>query len=210
MYETDSAAEMVEEMLAQELGGDGSSREYYGELVPGEAELASELLDASSDHELDQFFGKIIQGVGKLAKSPAAKMLAGAARGLAKKALPVAGAAVGNMIMPGIGGMVGGNLAGALGSAVGLEGEGLSGEDEQHEVAKRVVRATQQAAQQVASDPRAGSQPKSAVKDAVSSAVRTHLPGLAKSGTAAPGAGNTAGRTGRWIRQGNKIVLMGL
>jgi hypothetical protein len=216
MYETDVAAELVEEVLQEETGGDHEGAyEVYGEGTSQEEELASELLELSSDHELDHFFGKVFKGVTKFIKSPTGKLLTGALRGLAKKALPIAGSALGNLVVPGLGGMVGGNLAGGLGSAIGLEGEGLVGEEEQ-EVAKRVVRVAQQAARQVAQDPQAAVNPREAVKSAVSNAVRSHLPAIAGTGQAGiepPGLlqGQAPGRrSGRWIRRGNRIVLLGV
>jgi hypothetical protein len=216
MYETDAAAEVVEEILQEEVGtGEYESYENVGEGPQGEADLAGELLELSTDHELDQFFGKLVKGVSKFAKSPMGKMLVGTVKGLAKKALPLAGSIAGNIVAPGVGGMIGGNVAGALGSALGLEGEGLVAGEEEFEVAKRVVRVTQQAAGQLAQDPRVATDPRGAVKSAVANAVRTHLPGLAGGDQASipggvPVRAGTGGRSGRWVRRGHRIILLGV
>lgn len=103
-----------------------------------EMELASQLLEVQSDAELDEFLGKLVKraasAAGKFIKSPVGKQLVGALKGVAKKALPIAGAALGNMIVPGVGGAIGGKLASAAGSMFGLELEGLSQEDREFEV----------------------------------------------------------------------------
>jgi hypothetical protein len=208
MHDIDNTArEMVDELLRD----DEVEPELSDELVGGvesEADLASELLGASSDAELDYFFGKLMRGASRLLKSPAGQLLKGALKSVAKKALPVAGAALGNLVAPGIGGAIGGKLASSLGSAIGLELEGLSEEEQEMELSKRVVAAARQAVTQVANDPRVASDPRGAVRDAVTTAVRSNLPGLLS--PLAQGRQLRGASAGRWVRRGNRIVLYGV
>lgn len=193
------------EFMNDEFEGDG-------ELVFNEEEieqLAAELLAVSGEEELDHFFGKLVKkaggALGKFVKSPMGRQLVGMLRGLAKKGLPIAGAALGNMIAPGIGGMIGGKLASAAGSAFGLELEGLSPEDEQFEIAKQFIRLAGDAAKTALSAP-ANANPLTIARDAMGRAVSRYAPGLA-------GTGPTSFRgqqSGRWVRRGNRIVLYGV
>ncbi|MBE7446118.1 MAG: hypothetical protein HS132_13050 [Planctomycetia bacterium] len=72
-----------------------------------EMELASQLLEITDEDELDQFLGDIIKkagsAVGKFVRSPVGKALGGVLKGAVKKALPIAGSALGNLIAPGVG-----------------------------------------------------------------------------------------------------------
>src|SRR5215218_7608583 len=123
--------------------------------------------------------------------------------------------------------MVGGKLASAAGSMFGLELEGMSPQDQELEVARRFVRLAGGAVQQAAQTPQ-GANPVAAAKDAVLAAAQQHAPGLL-SGAGASGlssngngsrryAGGSAGtssgvgrrKTGRWVRRGNRIVLLGI
>lgn len=78
-------------------------------------ELASELLEVRSDQELDHFLGslfnKVASGIGKVIKSPVGKALGGILKTVAKKALPIAGGALGTFVGGPLGGMVGSKLA---------------------------------------------------------------------------------------------------
>src|SRR5438067_1817987 len=56
-----------------------------------ELELASELLEISSEAELEQFLGGLIKKVGGFMKSPIGQALGGVLKNVAKKALPVVG-----------------------------------------------------------------------------------------------------------------------
>lgn len=181
-----------------------------------EMELAAELLTVSSEAELDQFLGKLIKkagrAVGGFIKSPVGRALGGALKGVAKQALPMLGSAVGNSILPGVGGAVGGKLASATGRMFGLELEGLSYEDQEFEVAKGVVRlagtAASNAAQAAPSTP-----PQRVVQSALTEAAQQHAPGLLSGAipkaAARPNGGCLHKNSGRWVRRGNAIILMG-
>lgn len=185
--------------------------EYDGEVLD-EAdlqELAAELLSVSNEAELDQFLGGVIRkvgrAVGKVVRSPVGRHLGGVLKGVAKKALPMAGAAIGNYFVPGAGGAIGRKLGTAAGKAFGLELEGLSQEDAEFEVAKQFVRLAADATNRVLSTPE-GANAAAAAKRAVSKALRRHAPGL-RFETGATGAQATSGR---WVRRGNTIILYGV
>lgn len=194
-----------DEFMEEEVWGEG-------ELVFSEEEieqLASELLAVSNEGELDHFLGGLIKkagrAVGKFVKSPVGRQLGGLLKGFAKKALPIAGSALGNLIAPGIGGAIGGKLASAAGSAFGLETEGLSEEDQQFEIAKQFVRLAGDATKTAVSAP-AAANPMAVARQAMARAVQRHAPGYG-SGPAPAASGQ---QSGRWVRRGNRIVLYGV
>lgn len=57
-----------------------------------------------SEEELEEFFGKLVKAAGSFIKSPVGKTLGGVLKNVARTALPVAGAALGNLVAPGVGG----------------------------------------------------------------------------------------------------------
>ena len=161
-----------------------------------ETELAMELLSVSSEEELDQFLGKLIKSVGS-AVGKAARPLGGALKGLAKKALPFVGGALGSFIpIPGVGTAVGSALGSAVSKALEAELSGLELEEQEFEMARRFVRIAGTAAQE-AGQSAASSDPQAAVRSAVLDAARRHLPKL------------DGASTGRWVRRGDRIVILG-
>jgi len=180
-----------------------------------EMELAAELLTVSSDEELEYFLGKLIKKAGqkirKFAKSSTGRALGGILKGAARKALPILGRAAGTALGGPVGGALGGRLAKLAGRKVfGLELEGLSPEDQEFEVAKRFVRFAGEAAKNAAKTSRSMA-PMSAAKVAAKAAAHKHAPGLV--GARRPGSSASVGgrqRSGRWIRRGRRIVLMGV
>jgi hypothetical protein len=194
----------------------------YSESPFSEAEelaLASQLLNVTNEGELDQFIGKLIRGAGKslssLLKTPMGAQLGGIIKGAAKSALPLLGAAGGNFLIPGIGGAMGSKLASAAGSMLGLELEGLSREDQEFELARQIVRfggaATRNAEEvnQVAPGPEA-------TKQAAVAAAQQYAPGLLRPDTDKTQRGRRRRcrhqhrPEGRWVRQGNKILIIGV
>jgi hypothetical protein len=206
-FETEQEGEGDWELFdAGEGGGPFSSAE--------EMELAAELLTLSDEAELEQVLGKLIKKVGgkvkKFAKSSAGKALGGILKSAAKKALPIVGRAAGTFFGGPAGGAIGAKLASSAGRIFGLELEGMSPEDQEFEVARRFVRFAGTAAKKTALAPR--SAPSMAIaKAAVKAAARQHAPGLLRSGVSAPAAvfPSTGRRSGRWIRRGRKIVVLG-
>ncbi len=226
--EGDHESETDGEYIGEEYEESETDGEYMGEYAmespfseAEEMELAAELLTISNEAELDQFIGKLFKKIGrkfgKAIESPVGRALGGALKGVAKTAMPMLGSAAGNFLLPGVGGAIGGQLASAGGQMLGLELEGLSYEDQEFEVAKQVVRLSGAAAQNAAQAP--GSMPPlQAAQAALTSAAQEHAPGLlrpAASQTAGRPEGHTNGKrcshkaTGRWIRRGKSIVIMG-
>lgn len=201
------------EAFGQETG------EYTGyemESVFGEAaelELAAELLEVTNEAELEQFLGKLLQNasraVGKALSSPIGRQLGGMLKGIAKQALPTLGGLAGNFLLPGVGGAIGGKLGSAAGSLLGLELEGLSNEDREFEVAKQIVKLGGEAVKQ-ATDAPSGAAPQAVAQGAMTRAAQQHAPGLlGTTGTAGQGPGKRR-QSGRWVRRGNTIILLGV
>ena len=134
-----------------------------------------ELLSVSSEEELDQFLGKLLKNVGS-AVGKIARPLSGALKGLAKKALPFVGGALGSFIpIPGVGTAVGSALGSAVSKALEAELAGLELEEQELEMARRFVRIAGTAAGQAA-QAASSRDPQAAVRSAVLSAARRHLP----------------------------------
>lgn len=184
-----------------------------------EMELAAELLGVGDEAELDQFLGSLIkqagQAIGKAVKSPIGRKLGGFLKGAAKKVLPAAAGALGTVVGGPLGGMAASKLASAAGDAFGLELEGLSPEDQEFETARHFVRFAGEAARQ-ASKVLAAPDPEAAAKKAVTHAARQFAPGLlrpvarALQSEVGPAHGPRVAQSGRWVRDGQRIVLMGL
>ncbi len=144
-------------------------------------ELASELLSVTNEAELDMFLGKLFKkavgGVSKFMRSGTAKALGGMLKGIAKKALPIAGGALGTFVAPGLGTAIGGALGSAASNMFELELEGLSQEDREFETAKAYVRFAGNAARQAASANQS-QRPGDAARSATTNAARKFAPGL--------------------------------
>ena len=198
-----------------EVFGEAGAGEVFGEAEL--MELAAELLEVQSEQELDRFLGDLVsragRAVGRFVSSPTGQALGGLLKGAAKRALPVAGAALGTYLGGPAGAQIGGQLASAAGQMFGLELEGLSGEDREFEVAKGFVRFASEAVKNATASP-AGADPRATATAAAVAAAKQYAPGLlaASAGTATEGVGALAGRgrSGRWIRRGNRIVLLGV
>ena len=202
-----------QQFLQDEFEADFETDEYefeIGEDVAGEVEgtideveemeLAAELLAIGSEEELDQFLGKFFKsawrGIKKIAR-PLGRIL----KGIAKKALPFVGGALGSFIpIPGVGTALGSALGGAASKLLEVDLEGLSPEDQEFELARRFVRLMSNAAAHAANTP-----PGANLNTAALAAVRK----------AANQLGGAQGRrrhgrdSGCWVRRGNKIVILG-
>jgi hypothetical protein len=181
-------------------------------------ELAAELLEVRDEQELDQFLGNLIRRVGRtlgrVVKSPIGNAIGGVLKGLAKKALPLAGGALGTVVGGPLGTAIGSGLASAAGNALGLEAEAFNQEDREFEGAKQFVRLAANAVQN-ATSMNATPDPKAAAQVAVAQAAQAHAPGLLQSASSMapsgrPYAGGVRGHSGRWMRRGNKIILFGV
>jgi uncharacterized protein (DUF697 family) len=180
-----------------------------------EMELASELLSVQNEYELDQFLGKLFKkavgGISKFAKSATGKALGGMLKGIAKKALPIAGGALGTFVAPGIGTAVGGALGSAASNLFELELEGLSAEDREFELSKAFVRFAGNAARRGS---RMGNKPPgSAARQAIMRSARQYAPGLLirdqRNYDDQNGRDDGNESSGTWYREGNRIVIEG-
>lgn len=186
-----------------------------------EMELAADLLSVSSEAELDQFLGKAFNKVARktarFVRKVPFKRVAGKlikyARPLIKKALPIAGRAVGTYFGGPAGGQIGSMAAPRIGRMFGLELEGLSPEDQEFEVSRSTVRLLGNAIANAAKSPPSAN-PDTVAKAAIMKAVKTNAPGLLTKNLKrppSPNANNIPGQRGDWYRnkRGN-IVLVGL
>lgn len=193
-----------------------------------EMELATELLSVATEDEMDQFLGKLFQGIGRGLKKfgQVVKPFAGALRGIAKTALPIVGGALGSFIpVPGVGTAIGSAIGRAVGKAFELELGELPSEESEFESARRIVRMAETAARMA--DRSAGASASAAVvRDALLAAARQHVPLFAAherelmaqaradgeveyAAYEAEDAYPAGAQAGRWIRRGNRIVLTG-
>jgi hypothetical protein len=185
-----------------------------------EAEHAAQLLEINDEAELDHFLGSLLNTVRKAVqaqgfpienlKSHLLRPLGGFLKGAIKKALPVAGGMLGNLVAPGVGGQIGSRLASSAGDLLGFEYEALAPQDQEFEVAKRLVRMAGSAVQNAA-QAAPDADPQAAAKSAVVTAAQAHVPGLLQ--TLPQGTGQHPHHhpsTGRWYRRGRKILLLGV
>jgi hypothetical protein len=215
-YETGAYETGTYEAGPYETGGQFEyPAEVYGE-IPGEIlrdpvtgeintdmeiALAAELLSVSNEDELNQFLGKFVRGIGrgfkKFARSGLGKTLFSALKPLAKAALPALGGALGSLIpIPGVGTALGAAAAGAAGKALGLEFQGLSNEDRDLEIARRVIRTGIETARYVDTLPEGEVVMEDEVWNAIKAIASRALPGAVSLLTGGLSGGATAGSQG--------------
>lgn len=217
-YETYGEAGPFEtyEYGSGELYGEaGSAGETYesapvsGEVM-NESALATELLEVVSDEELDRFLGNLVNSAvsaaSNFARSDAGRAVGGVLKSAAKQVLPQIGQAVGDYLAPGTGGQLGRTAGDWLGNRLelGLEIEGLSHEDRQFETAKAFVRFAKDTARSAAGAPVSLS-PADAARRAALAAAQRNLPGLLP----VAGANRHRRQSGRWVRRGGNIIIIG-
>lgn len=177
-----------------------------------EFELTAELLEITSEAELEGFLGSLISSAGRalsgFANSATGQALGGILKSAARSALPQIGRIAGDAVGMGAAGAKAGQWLGNR-----FEMEGLSAEDREFEVARSYVRFAQDAARQAFEAE--GSAPAAAVaQQAAAAAAQRHMPALAPRLQAARPAGGGHGfsgaASGTWIRRGNRIVILGL
>jgi uncharacterized protein (DUF697 family) len=155
-----------------------------------EMELATELLEITSEEELEEFLGNLFKGVsnavGGIIRSPVGQQLGGILKGVAKQALPVVGGALGSFVAPGVGTAIGSQLGSMASNLFEMETEGMSQEQAQFEVARRYVRLASTAAGAAARAPR-NVPPARVTRVAITQAARQHAPGLLRGTSAGTG-----------------------
>jgi hypothetical protein len=187
MFETafESPGETFEFPAEAEMPGEWESESYEGEAEAQEAELVQELLEVTTEAELDRFLGSlassVVKGASKFIKSPIGKALGGVLKNVAKTALPAVGGALGSLVLPGAGTAIGaklGSLAGGLLEAE--EAEMMSEAEAEWEAASRYVRFARSAYANAARAPQ-DVPPRAVVRAASISAARRYAPSLLRS-----------------------------
>lgn len=204
-YQGELAGEFPGELageFATEFSGEFQGESPLNEMQ--EMELAAELLSVTNEAELNQFLGGLIKKAAGFIKSPVGKALGGILKGVAKKALPIVGGAIGSFVAPGVGTAIGSSLGSAAGKLFGLELEGLSNEDREFEVARRVVRLGAVAARHAATAPR-HIPPHHVARRAMTVAARRHAPGLLTRPASMP-QGTPTKPTSSWPAGGYRSV----
>ena len=213
-----NATELWDEMPG-EFGAQGETSEAGGRPIDEmqEMELGAELLEVTSEQELEQFLGKLVRraasAAGGFISSPAAHALGGILKNAARQALPVVGGALGSAIGGAGGARMGSQLATSAGRLFGLELEGLSAEDKEYEVARRFVRFGGAAAANAARMRGAGGA--AGARAAALAAARRHAPGLLRRrvrgrpvGGDMPDISVGDSSSGRWVRRGRNIIIV--
>ena len=154
-----------------------------------ELEYAAELLSISEEAELDHFLGKLLKKAGRFVKP------------LAKTLLPIAGKVAGGFFGGPAGAAIGGQLGSFATRLFEVDMESIAPEEREMEVAKNFVRLATAAADQAAKAP-SGADPLKVARVAVIKAAQTHAPGLVR-------PKRCGAKTGRWIRRGNRIMVLG-
>ena len=180
-----------------------------------ETELAGQLLAVADEDELEQFLGKVIKKFGKRAVrslnpaigGPLGSIVQSAARSALPRLGAMAGGAIGQRFGHSrLGSRIGRSLARRGIRYLGFEYESDHAPDPEteFEVAKQVVRFTADATRRAANQPAAS--PKEAAAKAAIAAARK------PSGQAAPPSvvAQSGQRSGRWVRRGRNVVLIGL
>ncbi len=202
----------------EEWGHETSELGEVGESPLSEAqemELATELLEISSEEELEQFLGNVFKsvakGVGGFMRGPVGRALGGVLKQVAKTALPLAGGALGSLVAPGIGTALGSKLGSMASNLFEMELEGMPQEQQEFEIARRYVQLAALAARNAALAPR--NVPANAVaRAAFTQSARRYAPGLLRGGHGYLGGTYTQRppSVGSWRRRGNKLVIYGL
>lgn len=189
-------------------------------------DLAAELLAVSDEGELDQFLGglfkKVGRGLRRFMKGGVGRALGGLLKGVAKKALPFVGGALGSVV-PGVGTAIGGALGSAASNLFELPLDAMSQEDQEFSQARRFVQLASGAAKKAGLLP-PGFDPGAAARAALAAAAKKYAPRLfgllgetgagpmpgAGPGAASAGVPMRPGQSGRWIRRGRRIIVIGV
>jgi uncharacterized protein (DUF697 family) len=202
-------------------------------------ELLGARTDEELDQFLGKLARGVIRGATSFVKSPIGRALGGVLKNVAKTALPMVGGALGSMVLPGVGTALGSKLGSMAGNLLeDHEIAALGEEQAQQEAARRYIRFAGAAYRNAARTPRSVP-PRVAIRAAALSAARTHAPGLLRPGgrgygwrdrrrgfTSAldfpyddtdwveqpgdPYAVPIGATSGRWVRRGNRVTLIGL
>jgi hypothetical protein len=179
--EVQEATQFLERMLG------GLSSETTSPLSEAdEMQLASELLEITSEEELEQFLGNLFRTVGRavgnFVRGPVGRALGGVLKSVARTALPIVGGALGSIVAPGVGTALGGKLGSMASRLFEVELEAMPQEEAEYEVARRIVGLSAAAARNAAmARPGPGVTPQMLARGAVAQAARRYAPGMYRS-----------------------------
>ncbi|HUB50206.1 MAG TPA: hypothetical protein VMB73_34985 [Acetobacteraceae bacterium] len=189
----------VQDASARGAGTNRSDASIFSE--DEELELASELLEVSSQRDLDGYIDELVgrasRAAGGTIPDPVQHDLGDIFKGIAKTLLPVAGGALGFFAGGPAGAALGSSLASTAGHALGLELEGLSPEDAEFEAARQFVKFAGSAVQNAL-----GANSPQQTRLAVQRAAETHAPGLTEM-VGGPSPVQRAGQEGRPAQSSN-------
>jgi hypothetical protein len=210
---------------------EAETMELASELLEVQSEEELEQFLGALVQKVGSAVSRAAGAVRDFSRTPTGQALVGVLKDAAKTALPTLGTAVGTAFGGPVGAQIGNLAAQGIGSALGLELEGLSNEDQHFEAAQQVVRLATDAAQQAAALRTTPGSPQQKAKAAFIEAAKTYAPGLIRpvngngnrqmgmgmlgSGqgpSALQHAGRHHGRrtSGRWMRHGDTLVVMGI
>jgi hypothetical protein len=232
-FESDSESGQAEAYEAGSPAGDAETMELASELLEVQSEEELEQFLDSLVRSVGSAASKAVGAVRDFSKTPTGQALVGVLKDAAKTALPALATTVGTAYGGPVGGQIANLAAQGIGTVLGLELEGLSAEDQHFEAAQQVVRLAADAAQQAAALRNTPGTPQQKARAAFIEAAKTYAPGLIRPaggngngsrrmGAGMPGAGqgpsaaqhpgHLHGRrhSGRWVRRGDTLVLMGV
>jgi hypothetical protein len=181
-----------------------------------ELELASKVLEATSQQELEEFLGDLWDATKAAASqaynSNAVQAAIPGLKAVGAAVLPKAAGWIANRYAPGTGDIAQAGVQAAVDQWLKEELEGLSGEDREFEAARRYVRFANSTLQRAAQVPERVP-PRVGAQIALRDAATEHVPGLVpflvqiSNGGASNGVGVEAPASGRWTRHGSSIVI---
>jgi hypothetical protein len=181
-----------------------------------EDELAAELLSLTGEDQLDEFIGRLVQqgarAAGRALRSDVGRAVAGTVRnaavGAARQGIPQLGQVVGGAIgsrlgSEDVGARIGRRLATTALNRAGLGDRevGVGDQEVEFEVARQVVRFAQETGRAAARIQDDGDARRVSLAAAAAAARRGSQPVQ----LTAPQV--SGGRSGRWVRKGNTIVV---
>ncbi|HEY4170952.1 MAG TPA: hypothetical protein VGM96_29435 [Reyranella sp.] len=176
-----------------------------------EMELAVGLLGITNHADLERFLGGVVEQasrtVGKAVPSAGKGALTGILTAAAKKALPVVDSALEGQPGLAAGTATTTRVIKAAAKYLGLELEGLSPEDQEFEAARQFIRFAADATRNAVGGPVA-----TPAHTAAAQAAHRFAPGLRSSlaGVPTPIEEHAAAeQSGRWVRRGSNIIVVG-
>jgi hypothetical protein len=195
----------------EDEGAFGES-EQHGQLSETqELELANEVLEVTSEEELEEFLGDLWNRAkstaGQIYNSAAVQQALPTVKAVGAKILPVAAGKLADYAWPGSGDYVKAGTGALVDQWLKEELEGLSAEDRELALARRYIRFALEALDRAAKTPKRVP-PHVAGQIAVTDSARTHIPGVVPFLPQLTGFNGASEPTaGRWVRRGSTIEI---